>query len=73
LSVKSDRRAQAAAMMPLIRSEVTPALSASSSRVPVSAARNYCTAIFIEKITGWFVVSVKRRGADLVHHEVQLS
>jgi len=27
LSVKSDRRAQAAAMMPLIRIEVTPALS----------------------------------------------
>jgi hypothetical protein len=67
LSVKSDRRAQAAAMMPLIRSEVTPALSASSSRVPVSAVRNYCTAIVIEKVTGWFVVSVKRRRADLVH------
>jgi hypothetical protein len=36
-------------------------------------AENYCTAIFIEKIFGWFVVSVKRRRANLVRHEVQLS
>jgi hypothetical protein len=36
-------------------------------------AENYCTATFIEKIFGCFVVSVKRRRADLVHHEVQFS
>src|SRR5271163_2155831 len=39
LSVKSDRRAQAAAMMPLIRIEVTPALSGIFIKRALSAGR----------------------------------
>ena len=52
--------------------ERAPALSGIFvKRAGIIGPKNYCTAIFIEKVFGCFVVLVKRRRADLVHHEVQ--